>query len=169
MHVLEQGLLMHQTKLSITWSKHPWHYECLRHVSHHQIKWSFGCPLIVNFRLGWQHWRTSWLGGSREVFCTPFVGIPTYLSWVFPPLQWPKHLCGLFQVLFIRTDYISGAAFVLTPLRSTVQASSLCLTCFDVALSFMSVHFMQGVTLFCFLEENCIKALTHIHSTTRLL
>jgi len=92
-----------------------------------------------------------------------------HLSWVFPPLQWPKHLCGLFQVLFIRTDYISGAAFVLTPLRSTVQASSLCLTCFDVALSFMSVHFMQGVTLFCFLEENCIKALTHIHSTTRLL
>lgn len=62
-YVLEQGLL-HQTKLSITWSKPPWHYQCLRHVLHRQTEWSFGCKLIVKFRLGWQHWRISWLGGS---------------------------------------------------------------------------------------------------------
>ncbi len=73
-------------------------------------------------------------------------------------------------------------ACVKPPYNFIVQAtvsvicSSLCLTCFDVTLSFMSVHFMQGVTLFfifvClffFLEESCIKALVHIHITARLL
>lgn len=79
----------------------------------------------------------------REVFCTPFVGIPTAPMtkaplWVVSDPFYPYIL------------HFRSCIPVLNPLSSTVHASSLCLTCFDVALSFMSVHFMQGVTLFFF-------------------
>ncbi len=172
MHVLEQRLL-HQTKLSITRSKPPWYYECLWHVitkfkSHW---WSFECKLIVKLDLGHSIGAYPDLVAPAcvsDVFCTPFLGFPISLMektplWVVSDPVYPfqeTHTC------------------VKPPYSSTVQATVSVIFrqqfvpdlfwCYAV-LYVCALYARCNTVFFFFLEESCIKALAHIHSTARLL